>query len=160
MTGTDRRRWRRWRGAGMVVAALAPWSMVAVGYGAVGHGGVPAAGACVRIVPLSVPSPAHHAFARPWARLAGRGGLWALSGVEFPGKPVALINTSGRGSHHAQDALVEILRAMSATVLDDVSGTVPLPGIGCEPAWIVGQPALREALSALLARLDGALAQA
>ena len=85
---------------------------------------------------------------------------WLVGGVEFPGKPVALINTSGRGSHHAQDALVEILRAMSATVLDDVSGTVPLPGIGCEPAWIVGQPALREALSALLARLDGALAQA
>jgi NAD(P)H-dependent FMN reductase len=85
---------------------------------------------------------------------------WLVGGLEFPGKPVALINASGRGSHHAQDALVEILRTMSATVLDEVSGTVPLPGVGCEPAWILDQPALRETLSALLARLDRALAQA
>ena len=85
---------------------------------------------------------------------------WLVGGLEFPGKPVALINASGRGSHHAQDALVEILRTMSATVLDEVSGTVPLPGVGCEPAWILGQPVLCEALSALLVRLDRALAQA
>ena len=85
---------------------------------------------------------------------------WLVGSLEFPGKPVALINASGRGSHHAQEALVEILRTMSATVLDEVSGTVPLPGVGCEPAWILGQPVLREALSALLARLDRALAQA
>ena len=85
---------------------------------------------------------------------------WLVGSLEFPGKPVALINASGRGSHHAQNALVEILRTMSATLLDEVSGTVPLPGAGCEPAWILEQPALREALSALLARLDRALAQA
>ena len=85
---------------------------------------------------------------------------WLVGSLEFPGKPVALINASGRGSHHAQDALVEILRTMSATVLDEVSGTVPLPGVGCEPAWILDQPVLREALGALLARLDRALAQA
>lgn len=85
---------------------------------------------------------------------------WLVGSLEFPGKPVALINASGRGSHHAQEALVEILRTMSAIVLDDVTGTVPLPGAGCEPAWILEQPALREALSALLARLDRALAQA
>lgn len=85
---------------------------------------------------------------------------WLVGSLEFPGKPVALINASGRGSHHAQEALVEILRTMSATVLDDVSGTVPLPGVGCAPAWIVEQPDLREVLCALLARLDRALAQA
>ena len=85
---------------------------------------------------------------------------WLVGGLEFPGKPVALINASGRGSHHAQEALVEILRTMSATVLDGVSGTVPLPGVGCEAAWIVEQPTLRETLCALLARLDRALAQA
>ena len=85
---------------------------------------------------------------------------WLVGSLEFPGKPVALINASGRGSHHAQEALAEILRTMSATVLDDVSGTVPLPGVGCEPAWIVEQPDLREVLCALLARLDRALAQA
>lgn len=85
---------------------------------------------------------------------------WLVGSLEFPGKPVALINASGRGSHHAQDALVEILRTMSATMLDDVSVTVPLPGVGCAPAWILDQQALREALSALLVRLDRALAQA
>ena len=85
---------------------------------------------------------------------------WLVGSLEFPGKPVALINASGRGSNHAQEALVEILRTMSAIVLDEVCGTVPLPGAGCEPAWIVDQPALREVLCALLARLDRALAQA
>ena len=85
---------------------------------------------------------------------------WLVGCPRFPGKPVALVNASGRGSHHAQEALVEILRTMSATVLDDVCGTVPLPGVGCEPAWILGRSDLREALCALLARLDRALAQA
>ncbi|HET6432586.1 NADPH-dependent FMN reductase [Dyella sp.] len=85
---------------------------------------------------------------------------WLVGSLEFPGKPVALINASGRGSHHAQDALAEILRTMSATLLDTVSAAVPLSGAGCEPAQILAQPALVETLGALLARLDRALAQA
>jgi NAD(P)H-dependent FMN reductase len=84
---------------------------------------------------------------------------WLVGSLEFPGKPVALINASGR-SHHAQDALREILRTMSANLLDGASGTVPLPGVGCEAAWILAQPPLREALEALLGRLATALAAA
>jgi NAD(P)H-dependent FMN reductase len=82
---------------------------------------------------------------------------WLVGSLEFPGKPVALIHASGR-SHHAQDALREILRTMSATLLDRASGTVPLPGAGCEAAWILAQPLLREALETLLERLATALA--
>ena len=84
---------------------------------------------------------------------------WLVGSLEFPGKPVAILNAAPRASH-ADAQMREILRTMSATVLDDVSDTVPLPGVGCEPAWIVEQPDLREVLCALLARLDRALAQA
>ena len=82
---------------------------------------------------------------------------WLVGSLEFPGKPVALLNASGRGSHHAQDALGEILRTMSARLLDDVSGTVPLPGAGCTAAWILDQQALRQALQRLLDGLAEAL---
>jgi NAD(P)H-dependent FMN reductase len=85
---------------------------------------------------------------------------WLVGSLEFPGKPVALINASGRESHHAQEALREILRTMSADLLDGVSGAVPLPGAGCEAAWILGQPALCETLEVLLKRLAGSLAAA
>ncbi|OZB58240.1 MAG: FMN reductase [Lysobacterales bacterium 14-68-21] len=83
---------------------------------------------------------------------------WLVGCPRFPGKPVALVNASGRGSHHAQDALREILRTMSARLLDEVSGTVPLPGAGCDAAWVLGQSVPREALEALLGRLAAALA--
>ena len=82
---------------------------------------------------------------------------WLVGCPRFPGTPVALLNASGRGSHHAQDALREILRTMSADVLDGVSGTVSLPGAGCDAAWLLGQPGPRGELAALLDRLARAL---
>jgi NAD(P)H-dependent FMN reductase len=82
---------------------------------------------------------------------------WLVGSLEFPGKPVALLNASGRGSHHAQDALVEILRTMSAQVLGGACGTVALPGAGCGSAEVLASHERCAELRALLAALDHAL---
>jgi hypothetical protein len=42
-----------------------------------------------------------------------------------------LLNTSARGSHHAQEALMEVLRTMSARLLSAEPLSVRLPGAGC-----------------------------
>lgn len=77
---------------------------------------------------------------------------WLVGSLEFPGKPVVLLNASARGSFHAQAALHEILETMSARVR--VSVTVPLPGAGCDPGAILASPSrcdeLQQALAALL----------
>jgi len=56
---------------------------------------------------------------------------WLVGAVEFPGKPVLLLNTSARGSHHAQDALMDVLGTMSARLLTEEPLPVRLPGAGC-----------------------------
>ena len=83
---------------------------------------------------------------------------WLVGSMEFPGKPVALLNASGRGSHHAQDALVEILQTMSAQVLGGASGTVALPGSGCRCGDVLADPERCAELRGLLAALEHALA--
>ncbi|MGN2244399.1 NADPH-dependent FMN reductase [Frateuria sp. GZRR33] len=83
---------------------------------------------------------------------------WLVGSLEFPGKPVALLNASGRGSHHAQDALEEILRTMSARVLGGASGTVALPGAGCSRDEVLSSPERCAELHSLLLALQRALA--
>ena len=56
---------------------------------------------------------------------------WLVGSLEFPGKPVLLLNASARGSYHAQEALAEILRTMSAELLSTQPFPVALPGAGC-----------------------------
>jgi chromate reductase, NAD(P)H dehydrogenase (quinone) len=83
---------------------------------------------------------------------------WLVGSLEFPDKPVLLLNTSARGSHHAQDALCEILRTMSARLLSPEPLPVALPGSGCTMAQILASPErcleLRTALTCLNAGLD------
>jgi NAD(P)H-dependent FMN reductase len=79
---------------------------------------------------------------------------WLVGSLEFPGKPVALLNASGRGSHHAQEALAEILQTMSARVLGGASGNVALPGAGCTREDVLASPERRAELRALLAALE------
>jgi NAD(P)H-dependent FMN reductase len=83
---------------------------------------------------------------------------WLVGSLEFPGKPVLLINTSARGSHHAQDALCEILRTMSARLLSPEPLVVALPGSGCTPAEVLASPErcleLRSVLACLSTGLD------
>ena len=83
---------------------------------------------------------------------------WLVGSLEFPGKPVLLVNASARGSHHAQNALCEILRTMSARLLSPEPMPVALPGAGCTPEQILADPArcleLTTALRCLKAGLD------
>lgn len=81
---------------------------------------------------------------------------WLVGSLEFPGKPVALLNASARGSFHAQAALREILLTMAARLVASV--TVPLPGAGCEVGTILANPARCDELRHVLAALAGALA--
>jgi len=85
---------------------------------------------------------------------------WLVGSLEFPDKPVLLINASARGSHHAQDALCEILRTMSARLLAPEPMPVALPGAGCTPEHILADPARRLELETALGCLQAALAGA
>jgi chromate reductase, NAD(P)H dehydrogenase (quinone) len=70
---------------------------------------------------------------------------WLVSGLEFPGKPVAVINTSPRAVH-AQAQLREILRTMSAHVVEDASIALPLLGRNLSADDIAADPVLAEGL--------------
>ena len=76
---------------------------------------------------------------------------WLVSGVEFPGKPVALINTSQRAIH-AQAQLREILATMSARLIDGACLTLPLMGRNLDAAGILADPELAVSLQQSLAR--------
>lgn len=82
---------------------------------------------------------------------------WLVGSLEFPDKPVVLWNASARESHHAQDALREILATMSARFVEPACTTVPLPGAGCEVEDILGDPAQCERIDLALAALARAL---
>lgn len=82
---------------------------------------------------------------------------WLVGSLEFPDKPLLLLNASGRGSHHAQDALGEILRTMSANLLAPQPLEVALPGGGCTREQVLADPARCTELSAVLDCLTTAL---
>ncbi|HEY9130430.1 MAG TPA: NADPH-dependent FMN reductase [Dyella sp.] len=85
---------------------------------------------------------------------------WLVGSLEFPGKPVLQVNTSGRDSHHAQTALREVLATMSARLLTDVPLNVPLPGAGCDVAYVLADGGRRRSVETVLAALTEALATA
>ena len=77
---------------------------------------------------------------------------WLVSSAEFPGKPVAVINTSQRATH-ADAALRLTLQTMSALLVEDASMTLPLLGRQLDADGIIADAglsgALRSALEAL-----------
>jgi len=77
---------------------------------------------------------------------------WLVSYEGFVAKPVALINTSAR-ARHAHESLLEVLKTMSATVIQEASVTVPLLGSCTTEDEMVSTPAvallIRSALIAL-----------
>ncbi len=77
---------------------------------------------------------------------------WLVSGPEFPGKRVALVNTSPRAVD-AQAALRLTLETMAGAVVDTACITLPLLGRGLDTAGIVADPVLAEALRGSLAAL-------
>jgi NAD(P)H-dependent FMN reductase len=82
---------------------------------------------------------------------------WLVGGVEFPGKPVLVLNTSARGSYHAQHALLEILRTMSAQLIAAESPLVALPASGCGTAEVLADPQRCIEIEAALRLLGGAV---
>lgn len=65
---------------------------------------------------------------------------WLVGSVEFPDKPVALLNTSPM-SVHAPAQLAEVLKTMNARLVPEASVTISI-GRQRDPAAIVSDPAL------------------
>ena len=66
---------------------------------------------------------------------------WLVASVEFPGKPVALINASPH-ARHAQAQLRETLSVMGARLIEPACIALPLPSATLEASAIVGHPGL------------------
>lgn len=82
---------------------------------------------------------------------------WLVGSLEFPGKPVLLLNTAARGSYHAQEALAETLFTMSAQLLAPQPVAVALPGAGCTAAQVLASAERRAELQVALDILAEAL---
>jgi chromate reductase, NAD(P)H dehydrogenase (quinone) len=77
---------------------------------------------------------------------------WLVGSVEFPGKPVALINMAARAVH-ADAALKEILTTMSAKLIPGACVTVSLHGRPLTAATIISNPELASRLTAALGEI-------
>jgi len=77
---------------------------------------------------------------------------WLVSDEGFVAKPVAVVNTAPR-AHHAYAALLEVLRTMSATLVEEASITIPLLGSCTTEEQMISTPdvavQIRSALVAL-----------
>jgi chromate reductase len=82
---------------------------------------------------------------------------WLVGSDEFPGKPVALINTSPRATH-ALAALTLTLETMSACVIQNASITLSLLGTVNDAESIAANPDLAEPLRDVLAQFAQAIA--
>lgn len=82
---------------------------------------------------------------------------WLVGSLEFPDKPVALINTSPRAGI-AQAQMRETLQTMSARIVEAASIDLPLMGRGLDGAGVVADPglsaALRRALEAFVLAIE------
>jgi chromate reductase, NAD(P)H dehydrogenase (quinone) len=81
---------------------------------------------------------------------------WLVSGVELPGRPVALFNASPTATF-ATAALVEILTTMSARVIAGASVTLPLGAKRLDAEGMAADPGIAAALRAGLAALRAAV---
>lgn len=81
---------------------------------------------------------------------------WLVRSLEFPGKPVALINVAPRASH-AEAQLREVLTTMSARLVDGAMLTLPIQGSKLDAAGIAANPAFAGPLRTMLERLGEAI---
>jgi chromate reductase len=81
---------------------------------------------------------------------------WLVASVEFPGKPVALINASPQ-ARHAPAQLRETLEVMSARLVEAASIALPLPSANFEASAIVAHPGLATALQRALTAFGQAI---
>ena len=77
---------------------------------------------------------------------------WLVSFEPFIHKPVAIINASPR-AHHADDALRETLRTMSAGLVGERSFAVELPGERPDEAAMVASPDVAAVVAEAMAAL-------
>ena len=77
---------------------------------------------------------------------------WLVSSVEFPGIATGAVNAS-LGSHHAQDALLEVLKTMSARVVAEAWVRIPVTDRRMDAARLAADPGIGEALRGVLAAL-------
>ena len=79
---------------------------------------------------------------------------WLVGFEAFVDKPVAVINASPR-AHHADAALRETLKTMSARIIESASISIPLLGSGLrDSASMAAAPAVAQALRDMLAQLQ------
>jgi NAD(P)H-dependent FMN reductase len=78
---------------------------------------------------------------------------WIVSSGELVDKPVALLNASPMATH-AHASLAETLMVMSARLVPEASGTIPVWGRALDESAIAADPALgplvRDAMAALV----------
>jgi chromate reductase len=83
---------------------------------------------------------------------------WLVGDPRFAGKPVVILHVD-RGSTWALDSLREVLRTMSAQVIDAASVTLPLSGNQVDEAAVLAREDLRARLGRSVAALQAAIAQ-
>ncbi|NJK56600.1 MAG: NAD(P)H-dependent oxidoreductase [Pleurocapsa sp. SU_5_0] len=81
---------------------------------------------------------------------------WLVSSTEFPGKPIALINTNPRATI-ALSSLTEILVTMSAQIIKPANLTLDLAGKSLDAAGIVADKELAKSLNRAIALLIEAI---
>lgn len=81
---------------------------------------------------------------------------WLVGSLEFPGKPVALINAAPRASH-AYSQLAELLVTMSARVVNEACVSLPLTGRGLDASGIANAPDLAPTLRQCVLTLAAAV---
>jgi chromate reductase len=81
---------------------------------------------------------------------------WLVSFEPFIEKPVAVLNASPR-AHHADDALRETLKTMSAVIVEEASVSISLLGAHLDEEGMVAHPAVARAIRAALAALHDAV---
>lgn len=81
---------------------------------------------------------------------------WLVACEAFVNKPVAVLNASPR-AHHADAALRETLKTMSAVIVEPASLSIPLLGAHITEADMAGTPAIAHAIREVLAALYGAV---
>ena len=77
---------------------------------------------------------------------------WMVGNESFIDKPLVLLNASPRATH-AQAALRETVRTMSARLIDEACISLPLLGSGLDADGIAADPALRRAILDMLQRI-------
>jgi chromate reductase len=81
---------------------------------------------------------------------------WLVSFEPFIHKPVAVFNASPR-AHHADAALREILKTMSAVIVEAASISIPLLGAGLGEEGMVDSPAVSGAIRRALTQLHSSV---